>query len=375
MSTGRIVLLVILIVVIVGLAVWYYRAQQAPPPAKPIGAVVEIKAPLGLPPVPIPEDNPPTAETIALGRKLYYDPILSVDNTVSCASCHHPDFGFSDGKPVSQGVGGKTGTRNAPTVINAAYFTSQFWDGRTPSLEKQAEGPVQNPIEMADTLEGVERKLRANATYREEFRRAFGTDRITYEMVEKAIAAFERTVLAGNSPFDRWHYGGDQEAVSDSVKRGFEVFRNPRKGNCAACHTVGENYALFTDNKFHNLGVGVTTTKTGEAEFADLGRYEVIQREADKGAFKTPSLRNIAQTAPYMHDGSLATLKDVIDFYIGGGNSNPHLDPEVHVLDFLTGQERDDLLAFLESLTGEFPYPVGPPGEAKEQAKSEPTGR
>lgn len=368
MSSGKILLLVILIVVVVGAGLWYYRSQRAAAPAKPTGTVVEVTAPLGLPPVPIPEDNPPTAETITLGRKLYYDPILSVDKTVSCASCHHPDFGFSDGKSVSEGVEGKTGTRNSPTVINAAYFTTQFWDGRAPSLEKQAEGPVQNPVEMAHTLEGVERELRADPDYRAEFKQAFGTDRITYEMVEKAIASFERTVLSGNSPFDRYSYGGDETALSESAKRGFEVFRDPEKGNCAACHTVGEEYALFTDNKFHNLGAGVEQTVTGEAELTDLGRFEVTQEEADKGAFKTPSLRNIAQTAPYMHDGSLQTLKDVIDFYVGGGNSNPHLDQEIHLLDHLTGQEREDLLAFLESLTGEFPYEVGPP-EAMEAAK------
>ncbi|MFQ5662717.1 MAG: cytochrome-c peroxidase [Terriglobia bacterium] len=372
MSARKLLWLAIVVVVIVG-AVWYRRSQPAPP-AIPLGTALEIKAPVGLPPVPIPADNPPTAETIVLGRKLYYDPLLSVDNTVSCASCHAPYLGFSDGKPVSEGVNGQTGTRNAPTVINAAYLTTQFWDGRAPSLEKQAEGPVQNPVEMANTLEAVEKKLTADPTYRAAFKAAFGRDRISYEMVEKAIASFERTVLAGNSPFDRYFYQGDNTALSESAKRGLEVFRNPDQGNCAACHTIGKNYALFTDNKFHNLGVGVTTGVTGEAVLSDLGRYEVTQNEADQGAFKTPTLRNIAHTAPYMHDGSLKTLKDVIDFYIGGGNSNPYLDPEIHALDFLSGQERDDLLAFLESLTGEFPYEVGPPGKVKKQASGESRG-
>ncbi|MBI4466004.1 MAG: c-type cytochrome [Acidobacteria bacterium] len=356
------VVVLILVVLLLVIGFWYYRAQQAPPPpARPIGQAVQLAAPLGLPPVPVPADNPLTADTIALGRRLYYDPILSVDNTVACATCHHPDFGFSDGKQFSEGVKGQKGTRNAPTVFNAAYYTTQFWDGRAPSLEKQAEGPVENAVEMAHTLTDVEKKLMASPGYREAFKKAFGADRITYEMVEKAIAAFERTIISGNSPFDHYFYGSDQQALSDSARRGLEVFRDPKKGNCTACHTIGENEALFTDNKFHNLGVGVKFGKTGEPELSDPGRYKVTANEADQGAFKTPSLRNIALTAPYMHDGSLRTLKDVVDFYVGGGNSNPHLDKEIHALDFLTGQERADLLAFLESLTGEMPPDVGPP--------------
>ncbi len=334
-------------------------------PLLPIGRPVHIKAPLGLPPVPIPPDNPPTAETIALGRRLYYDPILSLDNTVSCATCHAPQYGFADPKPVSQGVGRRTGTRNSPTVLNAAYFKVQFWDGRAPSLEKQAEGPVENPVEMANTLATVEERLNADPSYREQFANAWGPKPITYEMVEKSIASFERTVISGNSPFDRWKYGHDEQAVDDSVKRGFVVFTSKEKGNCAACHTIQENYALFTDNQFHNVGVGFDM-----GQFTDVGLYAVTHNEADKGKFKTPSLRNIAQTAPYMSDGSLKNLKDVIDFYIGAGNSNPNLDGEIHVLDFLSGQERADLKAFLNSLTGEVPPNLGPPEEAvKTQAQ------
>ena len=323
----------------------------------PIGTPVEIQAPLGLPPVPIPSDNPPTAETISLGRRLYYDPMLSVDDTVACASCHHPDFGFTDGKPVSEGVNGQKGGRNAPTVLNVAYSTTQFWDGRSPNLENQAEGPVQNPIEMAHTLEGVEQKLTADPTYQAEFEKAFGPGPITYEKVEKAIASFERTVISGNSPFDRYFYGGDETALSEAAKRGLEILRDPQKGNCTACHPIG----LFTDNRFHNIGVGVDD----QGELTDLGRYEVSKNEADRGAFKTPSLRNIALTAPYMHDGSLKTLKEVVDFYIGGGNSNPHLDPQLKVLTPTTetgevNWSGADLEAFLEALTGEIPPNVGP---------------
>ena len=324
--------------------------------AIPIGKPVEIKAPLGLPPVPIPADNPPTAETIALGRRLYYDTRLSIDNTVSCASCHNPQFGFTDGKAVSEGVKKQLGGRSAPSVINAAYYSLQFWDGRAPSLEKQAEGPVANPIEMAHSHDGIEKMLNSDASYLAEFEKAWGPGPITYEMAAKSIASFERTVLSGNSPFDRYMYGGDKKALSESARRGLDVFRDPKRGNCAVCHTIDEKHALFTDSKFHNIGIGVKDEK-----MLDLGRFLITKVEAETGAFKTPTLRNIAQTAPYMHDGSIKTLDEVRDFYIGAGNSNPHRDKEIKVLDFLTGKERADLVAFMESLTGELPPDVGPP--------------
>lgn len=333
--------------------------------AMPIGKPVTIKAPLGLPPVPIPADNPPTAETIALGRRLYYDPVLSSDKTIACAACHDPRYGFADPKPFSEGVGGKKGGRNSPPVTNAAYFHVQFWDGRAPSLEKQAEGPVANPVEMANTLADVEKRLNEDPSYKEQFAKAWGPGPITYEMVEKSIASFERTVVIGNSPFDRWKYGHQKDAISAAAKRGFVVFTSKNKGNCSACHLVGEKDALFTDNKFHDIGVGV---EMGEP--TDLGLYDVTHKESDKGLFKTPSLRNIAQSAPYMHDGSLKDLKQVMDLYIGAGNSNPNLDKEIHALDFLTGQERADLLEFLNSLTGEMPPNVGPPTDTKTQASA-----
>lgn len=365
LKKGTLIALVIVFLLLIAISVnrWGSLPQQAAfptptPPALPAGMPMEITAPMGLPPVPFPTDNTPTAETIALGRRLYYDTQLSVDDTVSCATCHHPDAGFADPKPVSVGVQGKTGTRNSPTVCNSAYYTLQFWDGRAPSLEKQAEGPVENPVEMAHTLRGVEERLAKDATYVAEFERAFGPGPITYQKVEKAIATFERTVVSGNSPFDRWYFGGDKKAISVAARRGFEVFRDPQKGNCAVCHTIEEKHALFTDNKFHNIGVGVR-----DGEPTDLGRWEVTKVESDRGAFKTRSLRNVAQTSPYMHDGSLNTLKDVVDFYLGGGNSNPHLDKEIRPLGFLSGQERADLLAFLGSLTGERPKDTGPPAQ------------
>lgn len=364
MSWRRLLTLII-IAGVAALAVAWFQSKRVPPhPARPIGAVVQIVAPLGLPPVPVPADNPATPETIALGRKLYYDPILSSDKTISCASCHGPETGFCDGQAVSDGIHHQKGTRNAPTVLNAAYNRVQFWDGRALDLEKQAEGPPQNPIEMGHTLKGVEERLNADPGYRAEFERAFGPGPVTFERVEKAIASFERTVISGNSPFDRYYYGGDKTALSEAAQRGFEVFRDPKRGNCTACHTIGEKYALFTDGEFHNIGVGVQDERP-----TDLGRYNVTKQESDKGAFKTPTLRNIARTGPYMHDGSLKTLKDVVDYYIGGANSNPHLDKEIRVLDFLTGQERNDLRAFLESLSGEMPPNVGPPEETHRQAR------
>ncbi len=362
MKSGQTLILAFLALVMTGGLV--LSAAQKSSSVLPIGKPVQINAPLGLPPVPIPADNPPTAETIALGRRLYYDPALSADNTVSCATCHDPRFGFADPKPVSEGVGKKTGTRNSPTVLNSAYFQVQFWDGRAPSLEKQAEGPVQNPVEMTNTLPAVEQKLNADPSYRAEFAKAWGPGPITYEMVEKSIASFERTIISGNSPFDRWKYGHDEKAVDSSVKRGYIVFTSKKKANCAVCHVVGDKYALFTDNKFHDIGVGVDM-----GNIIDPGLIAVTHNPADAAKFKTPSLRNIAQTAPYMSDGSLKDLKQVMDFYIGAGNSNPNLDKEIHALDFLTGQERSDLLAFLNSLTGEIPPNLGPPEVARTQAQ------
>jgi cytochrome c peroxidase len=360
--------LVLIFSLVVGLTVVLTMNAQAQiqnqTGAMPLAKPVRIKSPLGLPQVAIPSDNPPTVETIALGRRLYYDPILSVDNTVSCATCHDPQFGYADPKPFSEGVGKKFGTRHAPSVLNAAYYNAQFWDGRAPSLEKQAEGPVQNPLEMAHTLTGVEKRLNADPDYRELFAQAWGFGPITYEMVEKSIASFERTLISANSPFDRWKYGHDEKAVSPAVKRGFMVFTSRKKANCAACHTVGKKYALFTDNKFHNIGVGVDA-----GQITDPGLYAVTHNEADRGKFKTPSLRNVAITGPYLHDGSLKDLKQVIDFYVGAGNSNPNLDPQIHVLDFLSGRERADLLAFLNSLTGEVPSNVGPMEQVKTTAQ------
>lgn len=321
---------------------------------KPVGIPVEIKAPLGLPPVPVPENNKPTAETIALGKKLYYDTLLSADGTVACANCHSPQHGFTDGTATSEGVGGQHGKRSAPTILNAAYSPVQFWDGRAATLEDQAAGPIANPIEMNMTHDACVGKLAGNGEYKKLFEQAFGPGPVTIRKVQMAIASFERTVISGNSPFDRYQYGGDKKAMSASAIRGLALFKEPGKGNCVKCHTIDEKYALFSDGKFHNLGVGLNP----EGELTDLGRYEVTKVEADKGAFRTPTLRNIALTAPYMHDGSAKTLRRVVDFYVGGGSSNPQLDKEIREL-HLSGPERQDLVAFLEALTGEMPANVG----------------
>lgn len=314
------------------------------PPTKPVGKPLTLVTPLGLPRLKVPADNPPTAETVALGKKLFLSPALSVDRTLSCANCHNPGLGFTDRQPVSTGVHGQKGKRNAPTILNAAYNVEQFWDGRAKTLEDQASGPMANSVEMGHTLEGVERAVNEDPELVAMFKQAYGPQvKITVDLVSKAIASFERTIVSGNSPFDRFAYAGQLEALTPEARRGLKVFSDSAKGNCAVCHTIEEKYALFSDGKYHNLGVGMGPT----GELTDLGK--------EKGRFRTPILRNVALTAPYMHDGSLKTLKEVVDFYVGGGNANPDLDPEMKALSHLTQQERADLVSFLEALTGELP--------------------
>jgi cytochrome c peroxidase len=324
-------------------------------PAKPIGTPIEIPAPLGLPAVPIPAGNPPTAETVALGRKLFFENKLSADSSLSCASCHVPGAGFADPRRFSLGVTGKAGGRNAPPALNAAYHPTQFWDGRAATLEDQAAGPIANPIEMNHPHADCTTRIDSDPAYKAEFEKAFGPGPVNMGKITKAIASFERTLVSGNSPFDQYQFGGDKKAMSASAIRGLALFKDPKKGNCAVCHTIDEKSALFTDGKFHNLGVGLDP----KGELTDLGRYNETKVEADKGAFRTPTLRSIAKTAPYMHDGSQRTLADVVDFYVGGGSSNPYRDKELKELQ-LTGQERQDLVAFMQALTGEMPPNSGP---------------
>jgi cytochrome c peroxidase len=329
---------------------------NAPVNAKPIGAALVIRVPLGLPTVPIPPNNPPTANSIALGRKLFYDVRLSKDNSLSCSSCHRPQSGFTDARERSIGVSGTKGMRHAPTLVNVAFSSVYFWDGRAQSLEAQVGSPIANALEMNQSHQASLAKLKSEPSYGALFRAAFGSDDISMERVENALASFERTILSGDSVFDKYQYGGQKDALTPTQIRGLAVFTDPRRGNCVACHTIGPSYALFTDNQFHNTGEGVGDNE----EFSDLGRFMITKLDPERGAFKTPTLRNVAMTGPYMHDGKLKTLKDVVDFYAGRGNSNTYLDKRMSNI-VLSGRDRSDLVEFLKSLTGDIPSNVGPP--------------
>lgn len=305
------------------------------------------QVPHGLRPLAVPADNPVTPEKVELGKMLYFDPRLSSDNSVSCASCHDPQKGWSNGAAVATGIRGLKGGRSAPTIINAAYQQFQFWDGRAWELEGQALGPIQNPIEMDMKLDALVEKLNKIDGYRERFQRVFGTD-ATPEAIAKAIACFERTILSGNAPYDRFK-AGDKSALSEAAQRGMQVFFN--KAHCSACHTPPN----FTDGGFHNLGIGIHATNP------DVGRFSETKLLGDRGAFKTPTLREIARTAPYMHDGSLATLEDVVEYYVKGGTPNPQLDEEIFPLK-LSDQEKTDLVTFLKEGLSSSEYPdIAPP--------------
>jgi cytochrome c peroxidase len=326
---------------------------QKAPPVNAADRVMKVEVPIGLPPINFP-GGPPTEGAFELGRRLFYDKNLSLDGSVSCASCHNPRFGFSDNRPVSEGVGGRKGARNSPTIFNAAYGQIFRWDGGAATLEAQLAIPIAETNEMAHSPAVLETKLRDNSIYRSMFERAYGPGFITFDKIAKALAVFERLVLSGNSLYDRYAYLGNRKMLSQSAIHGLEIFTG--RGNCAVCHQLGKEFALFTDGGFHNLGVGVDA----RGRMADLGRYNVTKVEADKGAFKTPTLRNITQTRPYMHDGSLASLAEVVEFYNAGGRRNPHQSKLIRPLNF-DAQDKIDLLAFLEALTGE-PIPhIGPP--------------
>jgi cytochrome c peroxidase len=328
---------------------------------------------LGLPPLTVPIDNPQTDEKIALGKHLFNDKRFSAHGSVSCASCHHADKAFTDGRPLAQGLNGQTGTRNAPTVINAAFFESLFLDGRANSLEAQALGPFTNPIEHGlNNHQAIVDTIQKDAQYGQQFQKVFAVQphQITINHVTKAIASYERSLIAGNSPFDRYLFGRDHSVLSQSAERGLGIFK--RKGNCLVCHEISWNNALFTDNRFYNVGVGfkrvtsvldafIAAVNQGknpddfpltDAQHAELGRFNVTQVLTDIGKFKTPTLRNIALTAPYMHDGSMKTLEEVIEHYDKGGDKNQFIDKEIFPL-HLTQQEKSDLVAFMKSLTSE----------------------
>lgn len=338
--------------------------------------------PLGLPPTPIPASNPQTAEKIALGAKLFRDKRFSATGLVSCETCHNPASVFTDSpKRVSEGIRGLTGTRNAPTVVNAAYMRSMFWDGREPDLEHQSAQPFVNPVEGGlpnhHTIVDI---VRTDPEYAQEFATVFGRSGASVGMqeVSQAIAAFERTLVSGDSPFDRFHFGGESSALTYAQKNGLALFVG--KGRCVSCHVIEQDQALFTDSAFHNIGVGINAiqsevprlatafldakakgaevdkTVLTDPQVSELGRFAVVDDVTTIGAFKTPTLRNVALTAPYMHDGSLKSLREVVVHYNLGGKSrpsdtvNPYLSGGIRPLG-LTESEIDDLVAFLESLT------------------------
>lgn len=296
--------------------------------------------PLGLDAyMPTPPDNPVTPEKAALGRKLFFDKRLSLDNTLSCAACHDPELAFTDREPVAVGVRKQKGTRRSPRLVNRGYGQTFFWDGRAQSLEEQVLKPIENPIEMDLKLSVALERIRADAEYAAAFEHAFQAGP-SPETLAKALASYVRTIVSGNSPYDRY-VAGDASALTPEQKRGLELFRG--KAACSVCH-LGPN---LSDEEFHNTGVG---WQDGEPE--DMGRFEVTEHPEDRGAFKTPTLREVAYTGPFMHDGSLETLEDVVDFYNDGGVENPYLDFDMQELD-LTKAEESDLVAFLKALTGE----------------------
>jgi len=294
---------------------------------------------LGLPPVVWPADNPYSPARVELGRYLFFDPRLSVNGKVSCATCHPPDHAFAGGDPAPRGVTGKPLARRAPTLINRAYGRSQFYDGRAATLEAQIAGPITAPDEMGTTPQGAAEAIAKIAGYGPLFERAFGDSRITFDRIAKAIASFERTIVSGNSPYDRF-LNGDKQALNARAKRGLQIFE--RSGECSECHS-GFN---FTDEKFASLGIGP------DRRPPDLGLAGISGKRRDEGKFKVPTLRDVTHTAPYMHDGRFRTLDEVLEFYRKGGQSGPHLDSRIAPF-FLDAPAKADLLAFLESLAGE----------------------
>lgn len=312
-----------------------------------ISLAERLEPPLGLDAfMRVPDENPLTAEKVALGRRLFSDPILSADRSVSCATCHDPERAFTDDRPKAVGVYGRTGPRRVPKLVNRGYGRSFFWDGRIPTLEEQVLQPVVNSLEMdLSIVEAVDR-LKADGNYREFFVAAFGQppDR---DALANALASYVRTILSGGSRYDRY-VAGESEVLNERERLGLEIFRT--KGNCVTCH-LGPN---LTDERFHNTGIGYV-----DGRFVDDGRFTVTGDPRDRGAFKTPTLRDVALTAPYMHDGSLSTLERVIEDYDRGGTPNPQLDPEIRKLN-LSEPEKDALAAFLRTLTGTIQEGLGP---------------
>ncbi len=313
---------------------------EAPKEAAPATEAEDVSFYEPLPEGVFPQDNPWSREKEELGKRLYFDPRLSGDNSISCATCHHPDKGWSDGLPRAVGFGGKELGRHSPTIINSGYFSAQFWDGRAPSLEKQAKGPIQAPGEMNQKFDDLIPELAAIPEYAERFQKVFGESGITPDNIAAAIATFERTVVSKNSVYDKYMQG-DQSAMPASAVSGMNLFFG--KAKCIICH----NGPALTDSGFHNIGV-----KQRGPLAEDAGRFNVTNDPADKGAFKTPGLRSVSLTAPYMHDGSKATLKDVIEFYNRGGDVAENQSAFITPLE-LSDQEVLDMVEFLKALEGE----------------------
>jgi len=343
---------------------------------------LEIRLPLGIPQdlwaYFIPKDNAMTAAKVELGRKLFFEPRLSADGSVSCASCHDPSRAFTDGKRVAEGIGGRRGTRNSPTLLNAMFNGGQFWDGRAASLEEQGKMPLVNPDEMGNkSLDDVTARIGAVPEYAKEFQRVFGMA-ATMDGIAKAIAAFERTLVSANSPLDRY-LEGDVSAMSESARSGMVLFRG--KARCGVCHAFNQNFSTFatfpflTDMNYRNTGIaanydgfaalarramnaardqsaGLSSEVARHERAGELGRFLISGNTLDVGAFRTPSLRNVELTAPYFHDGSAATLEDVVRYYIKGGNQNPNRDWQLEPVS-LNDEEQRNLVEFLKALTSD----------------------
>jgi cytochrome c peroxidase len=346
---------------------------KATPLARP-RSLQQVGVPAELTRAVIPPDNPQTPEKIALGQKLFFEGRLSADGTVACATCHDPARAFTDGRATSVGIHGRTGQRNAPTVLNALYNKTQFWDGRAKTLEDQAAFPIFNPMEMGQpSLDAAVTKIAGIEEYKQAFPKVFGRPVNATDLV-RAIASYERTLVSFDSPFDRF-IAGDENAIDDAAKRGWELFNT--KARCNKCHALTDTKrdpTNFMDNDFHNIGIGIIRHNVValaqkaeklvvsgdmaaidraaiQTDFSVLGRYLITKKEVDTASFKTPNLRNLLVTAPYFHDGSQETLWDVMDHYNkGDGVKNPWLDEDIQPL-ALTEQEIDDVVAFLASLT------------------------
>lgn len=335
----------LLAILFIGVLIFLWRDRQAFETHHLLeGEPEELVVPLGLPPIPWPENNPYSKKKAELGRLLYFDKRLSTDGTISCATCHSVRRAFTDHRRIALGIVGRIGSRHSPTVLNSAYQKLLFWDGRAASLEDQAKGPIGNPKEMT-LIDNVHEahlqcrsRVRGISGYLSLFKEVFGEENCTIDDIAKAIATFERTVLSGNSAFDRYQ-AGDKSAMSEEQIRGYQLYK---RTGCINCHG-GPN---FEDGRFLNIGIGM------DAEHPDLGRYLITKEDKDWGAFKVPTLREVENTYPYMHNGSLQTLEDVVEYYDKGGIPNRNLHPLMRPL-HLSEEDKRALVSFMKALSGE----------------------